>query len=65
MSPSDSPTWSLLVDLRGGNFPGAQRVIVTGDWDATPARIREMAAEHYGVPLSQVGYCHQVTAVSS
>lgn len=50
------PRWTLRVDLTGGNFPGGRRVIVDGDWAATPARIREMAAEHYDVPLSQVGW---------
>lgn len=48
------PRWTLIVDLTGGNFPGARSVLVAGDWDATPDRIRTMAATYYDVPLSQV-----------
>jgi hypothetical protein len=56
MSTDRSPRWTLLVTLVGGNFPGARSVLVSGDWDATPDRIREMAAEHFGVPLWKVAW---------
>lgn len=50
--------WSLGVDLTGSRLgPVFRRVELVLDDDPTwpPHRMRHAAAEHYGVPLEQVG----------
>lgn len=49
------------IDLTGATAPyvgdGWEAVTVTGDWDDVPHdRLRQMAADFYGVPIEQVGH---------
>lgn len=51
----------LHVDLTGSTAPflgdGWKAVTVTGDWDNVPhGRLRDMAAEHFQVPVAQIGH---------
>lgn len=51
----------LHVDLTGSTAPtlgeGWHAVTLFGEWDDVPAgRLRAMAAEHYQVPVEQVGH---------
>ena len=47
----------VVVDLTGSNFPEASRVECVCEWaaDRDPLELRRLAAEHYAVPLDQVG----------